>query len=79
MAQNELPLSTSDAKQPVKIRLGKDGLAAIEPKTVMQTWNETVVRLGDHPALYQKRPAKVSMRDDRLTNYWRCSQIVLSE
>jgi hypothetical protein len=57
----DLPLSTSDVKQEVKIRLGKEGQAALPPKTVLQCFDEIVERLGSEPALFQKRLIEVRM------------------
>lgn len=54
---HDLPLFTSDVAQPVKIRMGREGQAAAPPKTVMQNWDGICQRLGDHPALFQKRPS----------------------
>jgi hypothetical protein len=57
----DLPLCTSDVKQEVKIRLGKEGQAALPPKTVLQCFDDIVERLGREPALFQKRPIEVRM------------------
>jgi hypothetical protein len=51
-----LPLSTSDPTQPVKIRMGTTGVAALPPRTVMQYWDRICSKYGDKPALFQKRP-----------------------
>ena len=59
---SSLPFATSEISQEVKIRMGKDGLAAEKPTTVMQNFDRTVKELGDSPALYQKRPKAVSKR-----------------
>lgn len=56
---SELPFSTSNIDQEVKVRLGEEGQEAIPPKTVMQLFDVIVERLGDHQALFQKRPAPV--------------------
>lgn len=55
---SELPLSTSDVNQEVKIRLG-EGQAGLPPKTVMACFDEIVERIGDRPALNQKKPVEV--------------------
>jgi hypothetical protein len=57
---DELPLSTSNVKQEVKIRMGKDGQAAIPARTVMQNFDEVVKNHGDKPALHQKVMKPVS-------------------
>jgi len=53
----DLPISTANVTEEVKIRRTAEGRGAAEPKTVMQNWDNICQRLGDHPALYQKRPA----------------------
>lgn len=55
-SNNNLPLSTTDLQEEVKIRMGTSGAAALPPKTVLQVFQATVEKLGDAPALYQKRP-----------------------
>ena len=49
-----LPLSTSDVKQEVAIRMGKEGLAAEAPTTVMKNFDAVVKKHGSKPALHQK-------------------------
>ena len=56
---NELPFFTSDIKQEVKLRMTSEGAGSWKPKTVMEVFNDTVARVGDKPALYQKRPEEV--------------------
>ena len=56
-----LPIATDKVTQEVQIRMGKEGRAAAEPRTVMENFNAVVARAGDHPALFQKRPALVRM------------------
>lgn len=51
---NDAPLCTSDPKVSVKIRMG-DGIAGDAPETVMSVFANTVSKLGDRPALHQKR------------------------
>ena len=58
---SDAPISTSDVKQEVKIRMGEQGQAAIPTKTVMQTFDAIVERLGDEKAFFQKRPKEVSL------------------
>ena len=53
------PLATDNVKQEVKVRMGKKGQAANEPKTVMQNFDETVKKHGSKPALFQKVLSKV--------------------
>ena len=63
----DLPLYTSDIHQAVKIRMGSDGFSALEPKTVMQYFDEVVAKHGDKPALYEKVPVKVCIdRNDTI-------------
>jgi hypothetical protein len=59
MDSSSLPYSTSKKDQPVRIRLG-DGLAADEPLTIVQQFDNIVAEFGDKPALHQKMLAKVS-------------------
>jgi len=57
-----LPLSTSDIKQEVKIRmLSESGQAALPPTTVMAHFNERVKAMGDKPALHAKILKDVSL------------------
>ena len=51
---SDAPLSTSDPKVAVKIRMG-EGIAGEEPKTVMSVFESTVKKNGDRPAIHQKR------------------------
>ncbi|GKY95050.1 decanoate-CoA ligase [Mayamaea pseudoterrestris] len=62
---DELPLSTSDIRQEVKIRLGMNGIAALPPKTIMQSFDATVKLNGDKPALHQKK-----VTDGKLDTKW---------
>jgi long-subunit acyl-CoA synthetase (AMP-forming) len=50
----ELPFSTAELNEEVKVRLGSQGVSAYEPKTVMQHFDATVLQNGDKPALHQK-------------------------
>ena len=59
MDSSSLPYSTSKKNQPVRIRLG-DGLAADEPLTIVQQFDNIVAEFGDKPALHQKVLTKVS-------------------
>jgi hypothetical protein len=63
---DELPLSTSNVKQEVKIRMGKDGQAANPARTVMQNFDDTVKNHGDKPALHQKvmKPVSGTLLED---------------
>lgn len=54
MSDDNLPLSTTDIKQGVQIRMGSEGFGALEPKTVMQVFDDVVAKHGERPALYQK-------------------------
>jgi long-chain-fatty-acid--CoA ligase ACSBG len=54
MSDDSLPLSTTDIKQGVQIRIGSEGFGALEPKTVMQVFDDVVAKHGERPALYQK-------------------------
>jgi hypothetical protein len=58
MTDTDLPISTSEVTQEVKIRLGKDGQAAIPPKTVMQNFDNVVAKYGNEKALFQKKNGK---------------------
>ena len=51
---SELPISTSELTQPVKIRIGKDGRAANPPTTIMKNFDNNVQIHGDSKALHQK-------------------------
>jgi long-chain-fatty-acid--CoA ligase ACSBG len=62
---SELPLSTSDIRQQVKIRIGSDGLAALPPKTIMQSFDDIVKLAGDKSALHQKK-----IVDGKLDTKW---------
>lgn len=62
---SDLPLSTSDLRQEIKIRMGAEGTAALPPKTVMQNFDEIVKSCGDKPALHQKK-----IVDGQLSSQW---------
>ena len=64
-----LPLSTADVKQQVRIRMGKEGLAARPTETVFQVFNATVERIPNAPALHQKRPKSVRAITTGLWNH----------
>ena len=53
--------STSDKTDKVKIRIGK-GMAGLEPKTLVQSFDEVCTKYGDKPALHQKVIALVSFK-----------------
>ena len=53
------PISTSDKTTPVRIRMG-EGMAALEPKTVIQSFDGICAKMGDSPALHQKVLSAVS-------------------
>jgi long-chain-fatty-acid--CoA ligase ACSBG len=55
MSSTDLPLSTSELKQEVRIRLEASGPASHTPETVMQMLDANVAKNGDKPALKQKR------------------------
>ncbi len=59
MSKEQFPYATSKKEQPVKIRVG-EGLAGIEPKTIIQQFESTVEKFGDKPALHQKVLEEVS-------------------
>ena len=59
-AYANLPYATEKKDQPVKIRMG-EGMAAEEPVTIMQRFDEVVAKFGDKPALHQKVIAAVSL------------------
>lgn len=61
---SEPPLSTSDIKQEVAIRMGA-GLAGAKPVTVMEQWDRVVSNYGDKAALHQK------VRDNWKTWSWK--------
>ena len=52
--RTDLPFATSDLRQPVKLRMGKAGYAALRPLTVMQCFDKIVKKYGRKPALHQK-------------------------
>lgn len=54
-SNDRLPLSTSDLKQEVRIRLEPEGHASLAPETVLHMLDATVARCGDKPALSQKQ------------------------
>jgi hypothetical protein len=58
MTTPTLPYSTSTKNQPVKIRMG-EGIAAEDPVTMVQQFDNVVAKYGDKPALHQKVIAKV--------------------
>ena len=62
---DNLPISTSDVKQEVRIRMGKDGQSAISTKTVMLSFDDIVKSKGSKPALYQK-----AVVDGKVANTW---------
>jgi hypothetical protein len=51
---SDLPVSTSDVTQTVKIRLGEDGQSAKPPTTVMKNFDNIVQNHGNSKALHQK-------------------------
>jgi hypothetical protein len=55
----DLPFSTSQKDQLVKLRIG-EGAAAAEPKTIMQCFDKTVAANKDKPALHAKILGEVS-------------------
>lgn len=69
------PTRTSNVKQEVEIRMGKEGMAAAPPQTVMDLWDAAVKDRGDRPALHHKIVKKVketilkmiSLRIEKLT------------
>jgi hypothetical protein len=61
MPTSSLPFSTSVKNQPVKIRMG-EGIAAEEPVTMVQQFDNVVAKYGDKPALHQKVIAKVRLK-----------------
>jgi long-chain-fatty-acid--CoA ligase ACSBG len=54
-SSSNLPLSTSDLKQEVRLRLEPEGHASLAPETVLHMLDATVERCADKPALSQKR------------------------
>ena len=59
---SDLPYSTSDIKQEVKIRmLSESGQAALPPTTVMAFFDERVKEMGDKPALHYKDIQQVGL------------------
>jgi len=66
----ELPISTADVSQEVKIRMGESGQAALPPTTVMIKFDSIVEKYGDQPALHQKvLKAGVSAADTPWTTW----------
>ena len=57
----DLPYSTSEKNQPVRIRFGK-GHGAAEPVTILQRFDNVVSKFGDKPALHQKVLIPVSSK-----------------
>jgi hypothetical protein len=55
----DLPFSTSQKDQLVKLRIG-EGPAAAEPKTIMQCFDKTVAAYKDKPAIHAKLLGEVS-------------------
>ena len=53
-ASDHLPFATSDIRQPVALRMGTKGFAALPALTVMQCFDTTVKRHGNRRALFQK-------------------------
>lgn len=58
---SDLPLSTADVTQEVKVRKGDSGQEALAPKTVMAAFDAMVKKNGSKPALHQKRVEPVSL------------------
>lgn len=56
---SSIPFATHKKDQPVRIRMG-DGLAGVEPQTIIQAFDQVVEKFGDKPALHQKRTKVVS-------------------
>lgn len=52
-------IRTSNVAQEVEIRMGKEGIAAAPPQTVMDLWDAAVENNGDRPALHHKIVKKV--------------------
>ena len=51
---SNLPISTANVTQAVKIRMGEKGMSAIPARTIMNSFDEIVAKCGDQPALFQK-------------------------
>lgn len=69
----DLPYTTSDKTQPVKIRSG-DGMAGLEPKTVLQAFDDICKKYGDKPALHQKVLTSGASAADTPWTTWTFSQ-----
>jgi hypothetical protein len=54
-------IRTSDVTQEVVIRMGKEGIAASSPQTVMEVWDKAVKERGNLPALHHKVVKKVRL------------------
>ena len=54
-----MPFTTCDRTKKVDIRMGS-GQAGMEPRTLVQNFDEIVKKYGDRPALHQKVIGKVS-------------------
>lgn len=52
---DNVPISTSDVKVAVKIRMGSEGISALPPTTVMQSFGSICSEHGDRIALHQKK------------------------
>ena len=68
---SDLPLFTSDIRQEVKIRMGKDGIAALPSKTIMQSFDEIVKTHANKPALHQKKMVNGKLDSDWTTWTWK--------
>ena len=51
---SNLPISTANVTQAVKIRMGETGMSAVPARTIMDNFDEIVAKCGDQPALFQK-------------------------
>ena len=49
----DLPYSTANKTQPVRLRMG-EGTAGLEAVSIVQAFDTTVAKFGDKPALHQK-------------------------
>jgi long-chain-fatty-acid--CoA ligase ACSBG len=70
MSSTDLPLSTSELKQEVRIRMEASGAASFPPETVIEMLDANVAKNGDMPALKQKRVPVGSKASDVEYTTW---------
>lgn len=68
MTDTKLPLSTSDKKSLVKLRIATSGAAATIPITVIDQFKNLVNEIGHSPALHQQTLREVRFFNNFITN-----------